>query len=257
MSKRLADQVAVVTGTGGGIGKAIALRFAREGAAVVCAGLNPETNAETVREIEQAGGRASFVRTDIRFADDNARMIQHGIDQFGAIDIVANHAGITPRGRKIHETSEEEWDEVFDTNVKGIYHSARAVIPHFLERGHGNIILTSSAFGILATPGYSAYCPSKAAIIMMAKQMALDYGPSIRVNAVCPGATEAPQLRRFIDSTPDPAKTEAEVGQVIAALKRIGQPDEIADAVLFLASDESRFMTGHALVVDGGQSIDA
>jgi NAD(P)-dependent dehydrogenase (short-subunit alcohol dehydrogenase family) len=253
---RFEDRVAVVTGTGGGIGRAIARGLAGEGAAVLCVGLDETTNAETVRLIESAGGRASFVRADVGSGPDNERMIAAAIERFGGVDVVVNNAGVTLRGA-IHEIAEEDWDATFDTNVKGIFHCSRAVIPHFLDRGRGNIVLTSSTFGLLAARGYAAYCASKAAVSMLAKQMALDYGPAIRVNAVCPGATDAPQLRAHIDASPDPAATEAEIGKLNAALQRMAQPEEIADAVLFLASDEARFVTGHALVVDGGQTIDA
>ncbi|HMJ04326.1 MAG TPA: glucose 1-dehydrogenase [Conexibacter sp.] len=256
MSGRFEGRVAVVTGTGGGIGRAIALGFAREGAAVVCGGLAEDTNAETVRLIEEAGGRACFVRTDVRAAGDHVRLMTEAVERYGAVDVVAANAGVTPRGR-IHETTEADWDDAFATNVTSIFHTARAVIPHMLERGSGALVLTASSFGVLAMPGYAAYCASKAAIVMLAKQMALDYGPAIRVNAVCPGATDAPQVRAWIDSTPDPAATEADVGRLNAALGRLALPEEVAAAVLFLASDEASFVTGHALVVDGGQTVDA
>lgn len=253
---RLDGRVAIVTGSGTGIGRSIALAFAAEGANVVCCGIDESLNEATVGSIRAAGGESVFVRADVRVAGDVAAMVATAIARYGGVDIIVNNAGIGIHGR-IHEIVESDWDDVIATNLKSIYYTSRECIPHFLERGHGNIVNIASTFGILAFPAYAAYCASKGAVIALTKQMALDYGPAIRVNCVCPGATEAPRIRRFIDSSADPAATEASLGALNRVMSRLAQPEEVAASVVFLASDESSFVTGHALVVDGGQTIDA
>jgi NAD(P)-dependent dehydrogenase (short-subunit alcohol dehydrogenase family) len=254
--KDFTGRVAIVTGTGGGIGRAIAEGFAARGGRVVCAGLDVKTNEETIGRIDAIGGEATFVRADVTSPEDNARMVQTALDRFGTVDTIINNAGLTLRGR-IHEVSEADWDAVMATNVKAVYLSAREIIPHLMAAGRGCMIFTASTYGLLGAAGYAAYCASKGALVNLTRQMALDYGPEIRVNCVCPGATDAPQLRRWLRTLPDPAAASHDVGLQNAAMKRLAQPDEIADAALFLASDAARFVTGHALVVDGGQTIDA
>jgi NAD(P)-dependent dehydrogenase (short-subunit alcohol dehydrogenase family) len=256
VSGDLAGRVALVTGTGGGIGRAIAEALAARAAAVVCAGLAEGTNAETVARITAAGGRAVFVRADVRSAADTAAMVAAAHDAFGGLDTVVANAGLTVRGR-IHETSEADWDATMDTNLKSAFLVSRAVLPAFMAQGRGCIVFTASMFGLLGAPGVAAYCASKGALVTLTKQMALDYGPAIRVNCVCPGATDVPQLRAHLATLEDPDGVRAAIGRGNAALGRLAEPAEIADAVAFLVSDAARFVTGHALVVDGGQTVDA
>jgi NAD(P)-dependent dehydrogenase (short-subunit alcohol dehydrogenase family) len=256
VTDRLAGQVAIVTGTGTGIGRAIGVAFAAEGARVVCSGMDEERNAETVAAIAEAGGEAVFVSADVRDGAQVAALVREAIDRYGGVDAIVNNAGIGIRGR-IHELAERDWDDVIATNLKSIYYTSRELLPHFLERGRGNVVNVASTFGLLAFPAYAAYCASKGAVVALTKQMALDYGPAIRVNCVCPGATDAPRIRRMIDASPDPAATEASLGALNRVMGRLAAPEEVAAAAVYLASAESSFVTGHALVVDGGQTIDA
>jgi 3-oxoacyl-[acyl-carrier protein] reductase len=186
-------------------------------------------------------------------------MIAAALERFGDLDILFNNAGGGVR-KKIHEFTDEEWKFVLDLNLNALFRAARAAIPHFLEKGRGNIVNTASTFGLLASPEYPAYCATKAAIVNLTREMALDYGPlGIRVNCVCPGAIETPRFRGY-PPRPASAMTEEQRGRMAGANKallRMGRPEEIAYGVLFLASDESSFVTGHALVIDGGQTIDA
>jgi len=253
---RLRERVVLVTGSGTGIGKAIAIASAAEGAQVVCAGMDLEANRQTAREIEAGGGIATVIGCDVRVASDVESLVAGAIAHYGHVDVMCNNAGIGIHGQ-LHEVPEEQWRDSFRTNVDSIYYTTRALIPHFRERQSGNIVNIASTFGLLAYPAYAAYCATKGAVVALTKQMALDYGPHIRVNCICPGATEAPRVRRYIDSTPDPAATEASFAALNRALHRLARPDEVASVFVFLASDESSFITGHSLVVDGGQTIDA
>jgi 3-oxoacyl-[acyl-carrier protein] reductase len=183
-------------------------------------------------------------------------MIETTLAHYGRVDVLVNNAGDGVPGR-LHEISEADWQYVIDINLNSIFYGLRAVLPFFLDRGTGNIISTASTFGLLGTHRYAAYCASKAAIVNLTRQLALDYGPGIRVNCVCPGATASPRLLARIRTADDPEAQFQRVSARNAAMGRLAQPEEIAYAMLFLASDESSFVTGHALVVDGGQSIDA
>jgi NAD(P)-dependent dehydrogenase (short-subunit alcohol dehydrogenase family) len=258
---RLEGRVAIVTGANSGIGRATARLFAREGAKVVCCDIQ-ETIAPRIDQlIAQDGEQAVFATIDVTKAEDCDRMVAIAIEKFGRVDILYNNAGAGIR-KRIHEQTDEEWNFVINVNLNAMFRGARAVLPHFLKQGSGNIVTTASTFGLLASPEYPGYCATKAAIINLTREMALDYGPyGIRVNCVCPGAIETPRFRGF---PPKPtlgegmtAEQREKMGSSNKALLRMGQPEEIAYGVLFLVSDEASFITGHALVIDGGQTIDA
>ena len=208
------------------------------------------------RLIEADGGEAVFLTADVSTADGCRAMIAAAVDAFGRVDILVNNAGIGSKGR-LHEISDADWHAVISTNLDSVYHGVRAVLPHFQAQGGGNIVNTASSFGILATDAYPAYCASKAAVVNLTRQLAIDYGPSIRVNCVCPGATATPRILARIAAADDPAAALARMSGLNRSLRRLAEPEEIAYAMLFLVSDESSFVTGHALVVDGGQLIDA
>jgi NAD(P)-dependent dehydrogenase (short-subunit alcohol dehydrogenase family) len=259
---RLKDRVAIITGANSGIGRATARLFAREGARVVCCDIQ-ETISPRIDVLikEKEGGEAVFATIDVTKAEDCDRMVAAALERFGRVDILYNNAGAGIR-KKVHEHTDEEWNFVLNTNLNAMFRGARAVLPHFIKQQSGNIVTTASTFGLLASPEYPGYCATKAAIVNLTREMALDYGPyGIRVNCVCPGAIETPRFRGFPPRpTLGEGMTEEQrktMGSSNKALLRMGRPEEIAYAVLFLVSDEASFVTGHALVVDGGQTIDA
>lgn len=257
---RLQGKVAVITGANSGIGRATARLFAREGAKVVCCDIQEDTAPRIDKLIEQDGGQAVFSQVDVTLQADCDRMVSTAMEKFGDLDILFNNAGAGIR-KLIHELTDDEWNFVVNLNLNALFRGVRAVIPHFLKKGGGNIVNTASTFGLLASEQYPGYCATKAAIINLTRQMALDYGPKgIRVNCVCPGAIETPRFRGFPPRPTLPLATEEQRARMAAsnrALLRMGRPEEIAYGVLFLVSDEASFVTGHALVVDGGQTIDA
>ena len=259
---RLRGKVAIITGANSGIGRATSRVFAREGAKVVCCDIQ-ETIAPRIDQLikEKEGGEAVFATIDVTKQEDCDHMVKTALDSFGRVDILYNNAGAGVR-KKVHEHTDEEWNFVLNTNLNAMFRGSRAVLPHFIKQGSGNIVTTASTFGLLASPEYPGYCATKAAIINLTREMALDYGPlGIRINCVCPGAIETPRFRGF---PPRPTLGEGmtdeqrkTMGASNKALLRMGRPEEIAYGVLFLVSDEASFVTGHALVVDGGQTIDA
>jgi 3-oxoacyl-[acyl-carrier protein] reductase len=259
---RLNGKAAIVTGANSGIGRATARLFAREGAKVLCCDIQ-ETISPRIDNLikDKEGGQAVFANIDVTKQEDLDRMMKTALDSFGDLDILYNNAGAGIR-KKLHEHTDEEWNFVLNTNLNAMFRGARAVLPHFIGKKSGNIVTTASTFGLLASPEYPGYCATKAAIINLTREMALDYGPlGIRVNCVCPGAIETPRFRGF---PPRPTLGEGMtdeqrriMGSSNKALLRMGRPEEIAYGVLFLVSEEASFVTGHALVVDGGQTIDA
>ncbi|HLZ39766.1 MAG TPA: SDR family NAD(P)-dependent oxidoreductase [Candidatus Sulfotelmatobacter sp.] len=252
---RLTDKVALITGGTSGIGEATALLFAREGACVAITGRNPERGKDVVKRIEHGGGEAIFVRADVSVARDCRRAVDATIKAFGGVDILFNNAGVFYPQTAI-ECSEREWDEQIDVNLKGTFLMSKFVLPGMIARKRGVIVNNASGWGIVGGDRAVAYCASKGGVVLMTKAMAIDHGrQGIRVNCVCPGDVETPML-------PADAKMRGLKWQEYIAgcanrpLGRVGTVDEIARAVLFLASDDSSFMTGAALVVDGGGTAD-
>jgi NAD(P)-dependent dehydrogenase (short-subunit alcohol dehydrogenase family) len=247
---QLDGKVALITGGASGIGCATALLLAREGAAVVIGDVNPTAGQEVADEIVRGGGRALFESADVTSAADCRRLVVRTILEFGRIDVLFNNAGIIRRAT-VMDLREEDWDRVMAVNVKSIYLLSREVIPHMEKQGAGAIINTSSGWGLAGGAKAAVYCASKGAVVLLTKAMAIDHGPQIRVNCICPGDTdtrmlcaEAAQLGEDADRfLADAAKRP---------LGRVGSPEEIAQAVLYLASDASSFVTGISLVVDGG-----
>jgi len=252
---RLENKVALITGGTSGIGEATAILFAREGANVTLTGRNQGHGEQVRAKILSSGGKAVFVRCDVRKAEECRRAVDKAVSSFGKLDILFNNAGVF-YPHTVVDCSEQEWDEQLDINLKGTFLMSKYALPAMIRRGSGVIINNSSGWGIVGGDSAVAYCASKGGVILLTKAMAIDHGPQgIRVNAICPGDVDTPML-------PEDAKMRGMKWQDYLAgcanrpLGRIGTAEEIAQAALFLASDDSSFMTGAALVVDGGGTAD-
>src|SRR6202140_2855516 len=247
----LSGKVALITGAASGIGRATALLFAREGAAVALADVNADAGQRVADEIAQTGGGAFFEPIDVTPASVCQRLVERAIREFNRIDILFNNAGIIRRAT-ILELSEDDWDRVMAVNVKSMYLLPREVIPYMQKAGGGTIINTASGWGLTGGARAAVYCASKGAVVLLTKAMAIDHGPQkIRVNCICPGDTDTGMLREEARQLgEDSSHFLAESAR--RPLGRVGTPEEIAQAALYLASDASSFVTGTALVVDGG-----
>ena len=252
---RLRNKVALITGGTSGIGEATALLFACEGAKVAISGRNEERGNAVADLILKGGGQAIFIQTDVSKADDCRRAVDESVRAFGRLDILFNNAGIFFAHTAL-DCSEEEWDLQIDVNLKGTFLMSKFALPGMIAQGSGVIINNSSGWGLVGGDAAVAYCASKGGVVLLTKAMAIDHGrQGIRVNCICPGDVDTPML-------PEDARLRGLnwekylAGCANRPMGRIGTPDEIAKAALFLASDDSSFMTGAALVVDGGGTAD-
>lgn len=249
MAELLEGKVALVTGAGSGIGRATALAFAREGAKLVVADIADQDGEKTVRMIEDDGGDATFVRVDISKADEVEAMIKTAVDTYGQLDCAHNNAGIEGPAVATADVDEEDWDKVMEINLKGAWLCTKYEVIQMLEQGGGAIVNTASTLGITGLPQIAAYTASKHGVIGLTQSAALDYGTqNIRVNAVMPGVTRTPMMDRQMSG----AHLEEDMYIQLHPIGRLGQPEEIAEAVVWLCSDRASFVTGHAMAVDGG-----
>ena len=248
---RLEGKVALITGGGSGIGRASALRFAAEGASIVASDLSEASAVETVAAIREAGGEATAVAGDVVSSDDAKAMVQAAVDAYGKLDVLVNSAGVS--GRVEGVSHEEVWDKVMDVNLKGTYLVSWHAVPEMEAAGGGSIINLASIMALVGYPvgmggGFNPYNASKGGVLQFTRNLAIDLArKNIRVNCICPGYVETNMTRRL---TENPESYEALKGR--HPMGRLGQPDDIANAALFLASDEAAFVTGAPLIVDGG-----
>jgi len=250
MAGRVSGKVALITGGGSGIGRATAIVFGREGAKVVVADYNRAGGEETVRTIKSAGGEASFIEANVAIAKQVEAMVTRTIETYGRLDCAFNNAGIEGEmGGNIAECSEENWGRIIAINLTGVFLCMKYEIPQMLKHGGGSIVNTASAAGLIGLPGGTAYVASKHGVAGLTKSAALEYARSgIRINAVCPGFIRTAMTERVMDggSISEDAMVAAE------PIGRIGKPEEIANVVLFLCSDDASFVTGLPMPVDGG-----
>jgi NAD(P)-dependent dehydrogenase (short-subunit alcohol dehydrogenase family) len=252
---RVEGKVTVVTGASSGIGRASARLLAKEGARLVVADVD-DAGEDVAREIRDAGGTCRFLRTDVRSWDDVENLVGSAVEEHGRLDVIVNNAGIAIGGSAA-EMSEGDWSRVIDVNLTGVWRGMRHAIPAMLESGGGSIVNVSSVQSLVGFPGWSGYAASKGGINALTQQAAVEYAPrGIRVNAIIPGTILTGMNEGILREHPDPDRQMAEWARM-HPVGRIGQPEEVATAIVYLASDESSFVTGMLLRVDGGMVVKA
>ncbi|MEJ0000839.1 MAG: SDR family oxidoreductase [Verrucomicrobiota bacterium] len=250
------DKVVLITGGTSGIGRATAVAFAREGAKVVVSGRRPKEGAETVAQVEKAGGKGLFVQSDVSDEEQVKKLVQTTVDHFGRLDIAFNNAGTEGTPVPLVDATEEQYKRVFDINVKGVFLSMKYEIPAMLKTGGGSIVNTSSGAGTVGMPTMSLYVGTKHAVNGLSKTAALEQAKNgIRVNIVSPAVIETEMFDRFVNAEPAQAEARRQYMANLHPIGRFGQPEEIASAVLYLSSPGASFITGHDLLVDGGFTV--
>ncbi len=251
---RLANEIAIVTGGGQGIGEAIARRFAAEGAKVAIAEINKETGDSVAASINESGGTAISIPTDVSDSKAVDSMVDQTLDQLGKPTILINNAGIAVFGPPL-EISDEDWQKCFSVDLDAVWYCARAVLPHMLESAHGSIVNIASVHSFQIIPHTFPYPVAKHAVVGLTRSLAIEYAAKgIRVNSICPAYIFTPINEWYFNKFPDPVAKKKETEQ-LHPVKRLGSPDEVANAALFLASKEASFITGESMMVDGGISI--
>jgi NAD(P)-dependent dehydrogenase (short-subunit alcohol dehydrogenase family) len=251
---RLDGKACLVTGAGSGIGRAIATRFAAEGASVLALDIDGVAAARTAEDIRTAGGRGADIQADVTRFEDLERAARAAVADFGRIDVLVANAGISAAG-VLHETPPSTWDRVFEVNVRGTYLTCKAVIPLMIGQQSGTVIIMSSVIAAMGLPNRAAYAASKGALLALARSMQVDYGKfGIRVNALMPGTIFTPLLDKVLSESPGGREGAIGVIKGRQFTGALGQPGDVANAALFLASDESSFVLGTGLVIDGGSS---
>lgn len=251
---RLEDKTVFVTGAGQGIGEATAKRCAREGAFVVCTDVNEETGPETVADIADDGGDAEFFELDVTDAESFSNLVDAVVAEH-ELDVLVNNAGVGHPPAYVEDVQDSVFEGVFDVNVRGVWNGCQAALPHLKEQGSGNIVNVGSLASFYGLPMQSVYSLTKGAVLNFTRAVAAEAGRAgVRANAVLPAFTDTELGREFFETRPDPEKAKEELLKRYP-LGRLARPEEVADAVLFLASEEASFVNGHGLVVDGGFSV--
>ena len=248
--RRLEGKAAIVTGSTSGMGRATALLFAKEGASVLASGRDPERGRALVDEIRTGGGRVEFVAGDVSLPETNEALVEACTRSFGGVDTVVSCAGMLGLG-SVTDVPIETWQQTVAVNLDAVFYLLRPVLPALRARSGGSVVVVGSIAAFKGFPNHAAYCASKGALVGLVRQVAIDYGPDIRINLICPGPVDTPLIWDSAVAFPDPAKAVSDVAQR-TLLKRLGQPDDIARAALYLASSDSSFVTGTTLTVDGG-----
>ena len=246
---KLQNKTFIVTGATSGMGKAIAIHFAKAGANIIANGRNENKGEKLLAELQEIHSGAHFVTGDVGKANVNEQLVHQANKYFGQLDGIVANAGTLGLG-SVSELAAKEWHHTFDTNLHSFFYLSKYAIPH-LQQQKGVIISNASIAACKSFPNHPAYCASKAAMVALVKQMALDYGPDIRVNAICPGPVDTPLIWDSAKAFPEPDKIVDEVANN-TLMKRLGTPDDIAELALFLASNQSSWMTGVAVTIDGG-----
>ena len=248
---RVEGKVALITGAASGIGRATALTLAKEGAAVVVVDLDEAGATETVERLRAAGGTGDWIAADVGASADVEAAVAFAVKSFGTLDILHNNAYWAPLYRALLDTSDEEWEKTLRVTATGVFYGCRYALPVMIKQHRGVIVNTASTSALVASPKFAAYHAAKGAVVSLTRSIAFDYGPDgIRCNAVCPGLVETPATATIFA---DDARRQWLTEKILVG--RHGQPEDIADAVLYLASDESAYVTGQTLVVDGGRMI--
>jgi len=246
------NKIVIVTGAGSGIGKATAIHFAKHGATVVVSDIKEENAQKVVDEIVTNKGKALLIRANVTVFEEVENLIHQTVKEFGRLDVIVNNAGIGPNLLNTHKSSLKDWDKVISVNQTGVFYCMKVALQQFVDQGYGNIVNIASLAGLKASPNNISYSASKFAVVGMTKSAAMEYATkNIRVNAVCPGYTESALLTQLINAKPE---MDAILKSVIP-MKRYGKAAEIADAVVWLASDNTKFITGQTITLDGGTSL--